>query len=103
MKKVFLFIVIAMFAVSCASTPVVTIDSKTIFAVKFVKGDKESDGTCMLHFTKDEQGIILDSKCIGFYSDDAGVYRCEVGVGSDNKPITQKVDVTTSCTLDIAK
>jgi len=103
--KRFLFALIVLTAImtSCASTPVVTLDSKTTFAVKFVKGDKEFDGTCSIGIIKDTEGLILDSFCTGFFSDDTGTYRCEVAVGSDKLPVTKRIDVTQNCKLDIAK
>ena len=105
MKKVILFMVIAIFAVSCGTTPPkVTIDSKTTFAVKFVKDGKEFDGTCTIKMLTDAEGkLVLDSFCTGFYADDTGTYRCEVAVGSNGQPITKTISIAENCKLEIAK
>lgn len=101
----FVIIAIALMGlVSCATTPAVTIDSKTTFAVKFVKDGKEFDGTCTIKMLTDAEGkLVLDSFCTAFYADDSGTYRCEVAVGSNGQPITRSINITENCKLDIAK
>jgi len=101
----FVIIAIALMGlVSCATTPVVTIDSKTTFAVKFVKDGKEFDGSCTIKMLTDAEGkLVLDSFCKGFYADDTGTYRCEVAVGSNGQPITKTIGIAENCKLDIAK
>lgn len=104
--RVILFMAILMaFMFSCNTTqkPDFTADVKAVVKVQYVIGEKTEDGTCLLSFKKDAEGIIIDSKCVGFYQDDTGTYRCDVAVGSDGQPITKKIDVKASCTLDIAK
>jgi len=106
MKRL-LFAVIVLNAImfSCAEgkRPDFTADAKLVVKVQFVIDNKTEDGTCILQFTKNNEGIIIDSKCIGFYSDDTGTYRCDIAVGSDGKPVTEKIDVKAVCNLDIAK
>ena len=101
----FVIIAIALMGlVSCATTPAVTIDSKTTFAVKFVKDGKEFDGSCTIKMLTDAEGkLVLDSFCTGFYADDTGTYRCEVAVGSNDQPITKTISIAENCKLDIAK
>lgn len=104
MKRIILFMVLAIFAISCATTPTVTIDSKTTFSMKFVKDGKEFDGSCTIKMLTDAEGkLVLDSFCTGFYSDNTGTYRCEVAVGSNGQPITRAINIAENCKLDIAK
>lgn len=101
----FIIIAIALMGlVSCATTPAVTIDSGTTFAVKFVKDGKEIDGSCTIKMLTDAEGkLVLDSFCTGFYSDDTGTYRCEIAVGSDGKPVTKNISISENCKLEIVK
>jgi hypothetical protein len=103
--KVILFMVIAFFAIGCATTdkPDFSFKGEVVAKVEFVKGEKVVDGSCGIKITKDAEGVIVDSKCVGFFSDETGTYKCEVGLGSDGQPITKRIDVTTSCNLDITK
>jgi hypothetical protein len=103
-RLLFAVIVLSAIMLSCAEgkRPDFTADVKTVVKVKFVVDNKTEDGTCIISFIKNDEGIIIDSKCIGFYSDNTGTYRCDIAVGSDGKLVTEKIDVKAVCNLDVA-
>lgn len=100
----YFIIVIALFFISCATTQV-NLDSKNTFSIKIATTDNVVvDATCTISMIKNAEGeLVLDSFCTAFVDDKTGVYRCEIAVGSDGKPVTKEINIKENCKVDIAK
>ena len=100
----YFIVIIALLIVSCA-TPQVNLDSKNTFSVKITTTDNVVvDATCTISMIKKAEGeFVLDSFCTAFVEDKTGVYRCEIAVGSDGKPVTKNISISENCKLEIAK
>lgn len=99
--KAVLFMILFMLTVSCGT--VVTVDTQNDFRMKVItETGMEVDMTCHVGLTT-EDGVKLDSECIGFFIDGTNTYRCSVAVGSDKQPITKRLSIKESCEIVIAK
>lgn len=99
--KPILFAILFVLTVSCGT--VVTVDTQNDFRMKVItETGMEVDMTCHVGLTTDE-GVKLDSECIGFFADGGNTYRCSVAVGSDKQPVTKRISIKESCEIVVAK
>lgn len=99
--KAVLFMILFVLTVSCGT--VVTVDTQNDFRMKVItETGMEVDMTCHVGLTT-EEGVKLDSECIGFFVDGGNTYRCSVAVGSDKQPITKRLSIKESCEIVVAK
>jgi len=92
----FFIIAVFIFTVSCAS---LQIDTNNTFTITNDAGDTFS---CTIGLKSDE-GVYLDSECIGFYEKDGSTYKCSIAVGTDNKPVTDFVKIDENCEIVVKK
>ena len=101
MKRFIPMILMALVIVSCATFQLNT-ENTLILDILTNSGDTVKLN-CEIGLDK-KNGVEMDGKCIGYFeSKDGNSYRCEVSLTSDNKPITENLSVSESCTIEIKK
>ena len=99
--KAVLFMILFVLTVSCGT--VVTVDTQNDFRMKVItETGMEVDMTCHVGLTT-EEGVKLDSECVGYFQDGNNTYRCTVKVTSDKLPVTKRIAVSENCTIIVAK
>ena len=99
--KAVLFMILFVLTVSCGT--VVTVDTQNDFRMKVItETGMEVDMTCHVGLTT-EEGVKLDSECVGYFQDGNNTYRCTVKVTSDKLPVTKRISVSENCTIIVAK
>ena len=91
-----IIITLMIFSISCAT---LQIDTNNTFKLLTESGDSIS---CTVGL-KNLDGVILDSKCLGYYEKDGSTYECSLEIGSDGRPITEIVNIKESCEIVIKK
>ena len=99
MKKVALIILILTMLVSCASTDF-SLDTESTSHIQVLEEGKVYDFTCTIGL-KTGDGVVIDSKCIGFVQTDTGTYKCSVDVGSNGQPVTKELNIKQYCNLEL--
>jgi hypothetical protein len=102
MKRMIFMIAILFFAVSCETPPRVEFDGKVHFKIDVEDGKNTDQLDCVVGVTT-EEGVKLDSDCVGYYEKDGKTVRCSVSIGSDGKPVKEKLDIKTDCEILISK
>ena len=92
----FIIFTLAVMLASCAT---IQIDTNNTFKLLTDSGDTIS---CSVGL-KNLDGVILDTKCLGYFEKDGSTYECSLDIGSDGKPITEVVDIKESCIIVIKK
>ena len=91
----------ALMIVSCASLQINT--ENTLILDILTDAGTTVKLNCEIGLDK-KNGVEMDGKCIGYFeSKDGNTYRCEVSLTSENKPITENISVSESCTIEIKK
>ena len=92
----YLLIAALIFMISYATLEV---NTQNTFTITNDAGDTFS---CTIGLKNDE-GVFLDSECIGFYEKDGSTYKCSIAVGSEKKPITDFVKIDENCEIVVKK
>ena len=103
MKKImFLAVLLCLAAFSGCASADVSVDLEEVFFVDVVDGEDVYQMSCSVGL-KTGDGVILDTKCKGFVETDTGTYKCSVEVGSEGKPVAEKITIKQNCKLEIKK
>ncbi len=96
MKRIVLMIILAVIMAGCASA--VTYEGENHFKIE-VKEEETGEKfllDCHVGITT-EGGVTLDSECVGFFEKDGKTIRCSVDIGSDGKPVKEKLSIKQDC------
>lgn len=98
--KPILFIVM-LFLVACATT--VTVDTENDFTMTGITElGTEVDFTCHVGLKSDE-GVVLDSECVGFFQQGDDTYRCSIALSSEGLPVTRRISIKENCKIVVSK
>ena len=100
MRPILFFVLLATI-IGCAT--VTTVDTQNDFRITVITDSgKEVDMTCSVGLTSDE-GVKLDTECVGFFQDGNDTYRCSIAVNSDGQPVNKRLLIKESCKIIVAK
>jgi len=101
MRPILFAILLVTILIGCAT--VVTVDTKNDFRITVITDSgKEIDLTCSIGLTSDE-GVKLDSECVGFFTEKEDTYRCSVAVNSDGQPVNKRLLIKENCSIIVKK
>ena len=100
MKRIITMFLMALMMVACATFEINT--ENTLILDLLTDAGTTVKLNCETGLDK-KDGVEIDGKCIGYFENETGTYRCEVSLTSENKPVTENLSVMENCIIEIKK